>query len=107
PARAARPESLTGRDGDAVLCEQTLRSEPVGKPKPHEERALADDRAGQSAGDDVAAPFVRRDTFGDGLLRAGQGCDGSALQRLEDADAAVVVQQVDPFDDLRVPDDEA
>ena len=43
----------------------------------------------------------------DRLLRPLERGDRGALQRLEDPDALVVVQEVDALDDLRVADDEA
>ena len=47
------------------------------------------------------------DPLGDRVLRAFERGDRRCLQRREDADAGVIVEQVDPLDDLGVADDEA
>ena len=106
PAGAARAEALARRDRDAVLEQQRLGGEPLGQPEPDEERALAHDRLRQRRGDHVAPALVRVDALLDGVLRPFERGDRRGLERREDPDAVVVVQQVDALDDLRVADDE-
>src|SRR5437763_479413 len=72
---------------------------------PDVERAFAD--GVHDLEDAVAAALVRRRALGNRLLRAGQRRDRRFLHRAEDPDAAVVVQQVDPLDDLRIAEHEA
>src|SRR5205809_612944 len=57
-------------------------------------------------GEAVAAALVGVAPLGDRVLRPGQRRDAGLLDRPEDPDAAVVVEQVDPLDDLRVADHE-
>src|SRR5438093_1257579 len=60
----------------------------------------------ETLGHAVAAALVGVAPLGDGVLRPGQRRDAGLLDRPEDPDAAVVVEQVDPLDDLRVADHE-
>ena len=106
PAGAARAEALAGSNGEPMLLEQPFGREPFGQPEPDEERALADRRLRKHGGNRVAAALVAGDALGDRVLRPFERGDRGALQRLEDADAIVIVQQVDALDDLGVPDDE-
>jgi hypothetical protein len=55
----------------------------------------------------VAPSLVRRGALRHALLRPRQRRERRLLHRTEDADAAVVVEQVDALDDLGVADDEA
>ena len=80
---------------------------PFGQPQPDVERALADDRYRKRSGESVPARLIRRDALGDRVLRPFERRDSRRLQRREDPDAAVVVEQVDALDHLRVADDEA
>src|SRR6266542_2108163 len=105
PAGAARAEALARRDRDALLGEKALERDPLRELDPDEERPLAGDRP-DHLGHPVAPALVDVATLGDGLLRAGQRRDAGLLDRPEDPDTAVVVEQVDPLDDLRVPDHE-
>ena len=63
------------------------------------------------AGERAASRSRRRSyvatRLGDRFLRPFERGDRRPLQRLEDPDALVVVQEVDALDDLGVPDDEA
>ena len=107
PPGAARAEALARRDDDAVLGEQRFGRQPVGQLEPDVERSLADGRFRERGRDRVAPALVRVDALGDRVLRARERGDRRRLQRREDADAAVIVEQVDPLDDLGVADDEA
>ena len=109
--RRAKPrpllaESLTGRDGDAVLVQQPLEREPVREREPDEERALAA-RARDRGEHAVAPPLVERAPLLDRLLRPRQRRDRGPLQRHEDPRAGVLLDEVQPCDDLGVADDEA
>src|SRR5947207_592951 len=105
PAGATRAEALAGRDHKAVLGEQTLERDAFPKLEPEVERPLAGHRP-EHLEHAVAAALVGVAPLGDRVLRPGQRRDAGLLDRPEDPDAAVVVEQVDPLDDLRVPDHE-
>ena len=106
PAGSARPEALARRDGDPVLDEQPLRRQPVGKAEPDVERPFAHGRLGQRRREPVAAALVGGSALLDAVLRAVERRDRGLLERGEDPDARVVAEQVDPLDDLGVPEDE-
>src|SRR5204863_280497 len=120
----AAPDEMTAEDGagtadpaeavqvdDVAVVEPALqqveRLDDVRQLEPDVERPLAGAREGQSVQDAVAPAPIRLGAFRDRLLRPRQRCDPRLLDRPEDADARVVGEQVDPLDDLRVPDDES
>src|SRR4029453_8829003 len=108
-AGAAWPEPVAWRDYDAVLPDQALEGHPFRELPPDVEGALAGERPEQRLEDlehAVAPALVDVAPLGDGVLRPGQRGDAGFLDRPEDPSAAVVVEQVDPLDDLRVADDE-
>ena len=74
----------------------------------HQTKNVESARVPGSAADDlVASALVDRAALLDRLLRPGQRGDARRLDRPEDARAHVVSEQVEPLDELGVPDDEA
>src|SRR5919197_4193071 len=92
PAGAARAEALAGGDHDAVLGEEALEGDPLGKLEPEVEGALADQRA-KGFAHAVAPALVGVAPLGDQVLRPGQGGDAGLLHRPEYPHAAMVVEQ--------------
>src|SRR5207248_4829574 len=86
--------------------EELLGGQAVRELEPDVEGPLAGDRA-EGFGYAVSSALVGVSPLGHGVLRPGERRDASLLNRPEDPDAAVIVEQVDPFDDLRVAYDEA
>ena len=87
--------------GEKFVCGRSL-----GQWEPGEEGAVRA-CAGDGLEHVVAAPLVDSSTFFDGVLGTGERGDAGALDRLVDADAVVMGEELEAGDDLRVADDEA
>src|SRR3954451_20223580 len=91
-----------------MLLEQSLRRDPVRQPEPDEERPFTVRfHALQCRQRGVASPLVRRAAGLDALLWPVERRDARALQRNEDTGELMVLQVLDPADELRIPDREA
>src|ERR1700674_1434586 len=79
PAFPARPEALTRRKRDAVLCKQLLDRQPLRQPEPDVERAFADRWLGQSSREGVTPSFIGCAPLLDGVLRPFERSNGRLL----------------------------
>ena len=91
-----------------MVLQQVLARHAVREAEPDEERALAARVEPAERGDHpVAPPLVERAPLLDRLLRPGQRRDARLLHGHEHAGEDVVLEILDPRDELRVPDREA